>query len=83
MSDNQLTPEQRGLQQLALRQLEAAAETMRRLRTIPSSQADSEALADAVEFVARGTDTLRNWFGGVPEEFRDDIEAAEMDSEND
>jgi hypothetical protein len=80
---DELTPEQRTLQQLALRQLTAAAETMKRLQAIPSSQADREAVADALDWLSKADDTLRNWFGGCPAEFRADIEAAELDCEND
>jgi len=61
-----LTPEQAALQGLALRQLEAAFNTIERLRTIPACQADHEALADAAELVERGTDCLRDWFGTEP-----------------
>jgi len=48
-----LTAQQRGLHELALRQLRAASETLERLRAIPASQADREALADAAELVER------------------------------
>jgi len=61
-----LTPEQAALQALALRQLKAAFDTLERLRTIPATQADREALADAAELVERGTDCLRDWFGTEP-----------------
>ena len=61
-----LTSQQTALQQLALRQLEAVQGTLQRLQAIPATQADSEALADACELVERGTDCLRDWFGGSP-----------------
>jgi len=74
---NELTPEQRALQALALRQLTAASETMKRLQAIPSSQADRESVVDALDWLSKADYTQREWFGGVPEEFREDIEAAE------
>ena len=61
-----LTPKQSALQRLALKQLTAASETMQRLQDMPASQADREAVADACEFVERGTSCLRDWFGGCP-----------------
>jgi hypothetical protein len=79
MTDRPLTPAQRALQALALKQLRAASETMQRLRVIPASQADCEAVADACDWLRLADDTLRNWFGGCPEEFRADLEAAEND----
>ena len=66
MTERTLTPKQATLQALALRQLQAAFETLERLRAIPASQADREALADAAELVERGTSCLRDWFGGSP-----------------
>ena len=68
MSNRELTFEQTALQGLALRQLKVAFETLERLRKIPASQADREALADAVELVERGTSCLRDWFGNEPSE---------------
>jgi len=73
MTERELTPEQRTLQSLALRQLTAAADTLGRLKLIQAGQADREALADAAELVERGTDCLRDWFGGSPAEFADDL----------
>ena len=73
MTEQTLTPKQTALKQLACRQLQAAAETMRRLRGIPADQADTEALADACELLGRADDCLRNWFGTVPAEFADDL----------
>ena len=64
---DELTPKQRSLQAMALRQLEAASETMQRLRVIPAGQADREALADALDWLAKSDDCLRNWYGGSPE----------------
>lgn len=61
-----LTPAQRALQALALRQLQAASETLQRLQDIPASQADREALGDACELVERGTECLQLWFGDEP-----------------
>lgn len=74
-----LTPHQTALKELACRQLAAAAETMRRLRDIPADRADSEALADACELLARADDCLRNWFGDCPEEFRAELDAGDTD----
>lgn len=69
---DKLTPGQRALQTLALKQLTAAAETIRRLKAIPASQADQEAVADAMDWLSTADDTLRNWFSGSPEtEFND------------
>ena len=65
-SDSTLTPSQRALQALALRQLEGVQGTLQRLQAIPASPADREALADSAELVERGTDCLRDWFGGSP-----------------
>lgn len=64
--ERELTAKQSALQTLALKQLQAASETLGRLREIPASQADREALADAAELVERGTSCLRDWFGGCP-----------------
>ena len=67
-----LTPQQSALQQLALRQLEAVKGTMQRLQVIPASQADREAVTDALDWLAKSDDCLRNWFGGSPETPFDD-----------
>ena len=72
-----LTPSQRALQALALKQLQAASATLQRLRVIPTSQADREAVDDAIDWLSKSDDCLRNWFGGVPSEFADDIAAAD------
>lgn len=69
---DQLNPKQSALQELALRQLQAASETMQRLMAIPASQADREAIEDACELVERGTNCLRDWFGGSPKTPFDD-----------
>ena len=63
---DELTPKQRSLQDMALRQLEAASETMQRLRVMPASQADREAVDDALDWLAKSDDCLRNWYGGSP-----------------
>jgi len=73
MTQRTLTPKQTALKELACRQLEAAAETLRRLGNIPADQADTEALADARELLARADDCLRNWFGTVPDELADEL----------
>ena len=72
-----LTPQQTALQNLALRQLEAAAGTLKRLQAIPASQADLEAVMDSRDWLAKSDDCLRNWFGGVPAEFADDLQDIE------
>ncbi len=61
-----LTPSQRALQALALKQLEAVQGTMQRLQAIPASQADREAVTDALDWLSKSDDCLRNWFGGSP-----------------
>ena len=66
IAQRELTAKQSTLQTLALRQLQAASETLEQLRAIPASQADREALADAAELVERGTSCLRDWFGRCP-----------------
>ena len=63
MTECTLNPKQATLQALALRQLQAASETLERLRIIPASQADREALEDTADLVERGTSCLRDWFG--------------------
>lgn len=74
MTERELTPAQRTLQALALRQLTAAAETMQRLKLIPASQDDSEAVFDSLDWLSKADDCLRNWFGGCPAEFADDCQ---------
>jgi len=64
--ERELTPKQATLRTLALKQLQAASETLGRLQEIPARQADREALADAAELVERRTSCLRDWFGGCP-----------------
>ena len=66
MTGNTLNPRQRSLQALALRQLEAASETLRRLLTATADQADVEALQDAAGSVAASQGILRDWFGTEP-----------------
>ena len=73
----ELTPQQTALQNLALRQLEAVAGTLKRLQAIPASQADREAVTDSLDWLAKSDDCLRNWFGGVPAEFADDLQDIE------
>ena len=72
MTDRPLTPKQRTLQALALKQLEAVQGTLQRLQAIPSSQADREAVTDALDWLSKSDDCLRNWFGGSPETQFDD-----------
>ena len=69
-----LTPEQATLQRLALRQLEALQATLKRLQAIPANQADREAVTDSLDWLSKSDDCLRNWFGGVPAEFADDLQ---------
>lgn len=75
----ELTPQQRALQQLALRQMQAVQETLQRLLSVTDEQADREAVADALDWLSKADYTLRGWLGGCPERFREDIEAAESE----
>ncbi len=62
-----LTPAQRALQQLALRQMAAIQETLRRLQGITADQGDREAAQDASGSVAAAVGVLREWFGREPD----------------
>jgi len=66
MSQPKLNPQQRTMQALALRQLEAVSETLRTLRNATTEQADVEAVSDAAGSVASADDILRRWFGTDP-----------------
>lgn len=66
-SDTNLTPAQRALQQLAIRQLSGIQETLRRLVELTSDQADQEAARDASGSVGEAVEVLRDWFGQEPD----------------
>ena len=72
MITRDLSPKQSTLQQLALKQLTAAAETLTRLQAIPSSQADKEAVDDAQDWLSKATSCVRDWYGGCPYDDVDD-----------
>ena len=72
MTERTLNSKQATLEALALGQLQAVRESLERLQAIPACQADREALADAAELAERGTDCLRDWFGGSPATAFDD-----------
>ncbi len=66
-SDMNLTPAQRALQELALRQMAAVQDTLRRLESITGDQGDREAVQDANGSVASAVGILSEWFGQEPD----------------
>ena len=62
-----LTPAQQSLQELALRQMAAVQETLRRLQGITADQGDREAVQDASGSVGAAVEVLREWFGQEPD----------------
>ena len=64
--ESTLTPQQAALQQLALRQLEAVSETLRRLQAVTIDRGDVEAVQDAAGSVAASVALLREWYGTEP-----------------
>jgi hypothetical protein len=67
MNADTLKPHQRALRDLALRQLEAASETMARLQSVTDDLGDSEAVGDALDSTANAMRLLNDWFGTEPE----------------
>ncbi len=65
-ADTNLTPTQRALQELAIRQMTAVLETLRRLEGITPDQGDREAVQDASGSVSAAGEVLREWFGQEP-----------------
>ncbi len=66
-ADVNLTPAQQALQQLALRQMAAVQETLRRLESITEDQGDREAVRDANGSVGSAVGILSEWFGQEPD----------------
>ena len=62
-----LSPDQKSLQTVALRQLQDVLTTLERLREITNEPADTEALLDAKEQVNAAVEILQPWYGTEPE----------------
>jgi hypothetical protein len=62
-----LSPDQKSLQAVALRQLQDVLTTLERLRAITIEQADMEAVLDARENVNAAVEILQHWYGTEPE----------------
>ena len=62
-----LSPDQKSLQAVALRQLQDVLTTLVRLQDITIEQANMEAVLDAREDVNAAVEILQHWFGTEPE----------------
>lgn len=62
-----LSPDQKSLQGVALRQLQDVLATLERLKAITNEPADTEALLDARVNVNTAVEILQHWYGTEPE----------------
>ena len=62
-----LSPDQKSLQGVALRQLQDILTTLERLQDITIEEADTEAVLDAKEQVNTAVEILQHWYGTEPE----------------
>lgn len=67
MKPDTITPQQRALRDLALRQLEATQGTLSRCLAITNEQGDREAVCDALGSTANARQIMADWFGTEPD----------------
>jgi len=70
-----LSPDQKSLQAVALRQLQDVLTTLESLKEITIEPADTEAVLDAKEQVNTAVEILQHWYGTEPELKDDGIES--------